>query len=86
MWKIIGTRARKGEVLTYIYIVINHLNRFDLWEEVNSRSFYTSMVQHRALRDGAALATKLGQTSTAAGYVTQADNILCFLQVREILH
>jgi len=43
------------------------------------------MVQHRALREGAALATKLGQTNTAAGYITQADNVLCFLQVREIL-
>ena len=44
------------------------------------------MVQHRALREGAALATKLGQTSAAAGYVTQADNILCFLQVRVFLY
>jgi hypothetical protein len=39
------------------------------------------MVQHRALRDGAALATTLGYANVATEYSTQADNILCFLQV-----
>ncbi|KAG6866205.1 hypothetical protein C0991_007230 [Blastosporella zonata] len=53
---------------------------FDLWEEVNSSSFFTTAVQHRALRQGAALATALGQTSVASGYTTQAANVLCFLQ------
>ena len=55
---------------------------FDLWEEVNSSSFFTTAVQHRALRTGAALAKKLGQTSVAFAYSTQAHNVLCFLQVR----
>lgn len=55
---------------------------FDLWEEINSSSFFTTAVQHRALRTGAALASKLGQTSVASAYSTQADNVLCFLQVR----
>ena len=54
---------------------------FDLWEEVNSSSFFTTAVQHRALREGAALATKIGQTSVVTGYTTQAQNLLCFLQV-----
>ena len=54
---------------------------FDLWEEVNSSSFFTTAVQHRALREGAALATAIGQTSVVSGYTTQADNLLCFLQV-----
>lgn len=54
---------------------------FDLWEEVNSSSFFTTAVQHRALREGAALATKIGQTSVVSGYTTQAGNLLCFLQV-----
>ncbi|KAI0755207.1 glucoamylase [Daedaleopsis nitida] len=54
---------------------------FDLWEEINSSSFFTTAVQHRALRDGAALATKIGQTSVVSGYTTQADNLLCFLQL-----
>ncbi|KAF8158200.1 glucoamylase [Crassisporium funariophilum] len=53
---------------------------FDLWEEVNSSSFFTTAVQHRSLREGAALATKIGQTSVVAGYTAQANNILCFLQ------
>ncbi|KII86815.1 carbohydrate-binding module family 20 protein [Plicaturopsis crispa FD-325 SS-3] len=53
---------------------------FDLWEEVSSSSFFTTAVQHRALREGAALATKIGETSVVSGYDTQAANILCFLQ------
>ncbi|KAI1794915.1 glucoamylase [Ganoderma leucocontextum] len=53
---------------------------FDLWEEVNSSSFFTTAVQHRALREGAVLASAIGQTSVVAGYTTQADNLLCFLQ------
>jgi glucoamylase len=54
---------------------------FDLWEEVHSSSFFTTAVQHRALRAGAAFASKLGQNSVASAYLTQADNVLCFLQV-----
>ncbi|KAF5385939.1 hypothetical protein D9615_002294 [Tricholomella constricta] len=61
---------------------VNHSRkpRFDLWEEVNSSSFFTTAVQHRALRQGAALATAIGQTGVASGYTTQAANTLCFLQ------
>ena len=55
--------------------------RFDLWEEVSSSSFFTAAVQHRSLREGATLATAIGQTSVVSGYQTQAANILCFLQV-----
>ncbi|KAJ7464836.1 glucoamylase [Mycena galericulata] len=53
---------------------------FDLWEEVSSSSFFTTAVQHRSLREGATLATALGQTSVVSNYETQAANILCFLQ------
>jgi Lhr-like helicase len=56
---------------------------FDLWEELDSSSFFTSAVQHRALRQGSALASATGQTSVVSGYNAQADNILCFLQVRK---
>lgn len=59
---------------------------FDLWEEVNSSSFFTTAVQHRALRQGATFATALGQTASVAGYTTQAANVLCFLQVRSLTH
>ncbi|KAJ7130879.1 glucoamylase [Mycena filopes] len=51
---------------------------FDLWEEISSSSFWTTAVQHRSLREGATLATALGQDASA--YTTQADNVLCFLQ------
>jgi len=53
---------------------------FDLWEEVDSSSFFTTAVQHRALRAGAAFASTLGQISAVSAYQTQADNVLCFLQ------
>ncbi|PFH46727.1 carbohydrate-binding module family 20 protein [Amanita thiersii Skay4041] len=51
---------------------------FDLWEEVSSSSFFTTAVQHRALREGARLASAIGQSSSS--YTTQANNLLCFLQ------
>ncbi|KAH7885421.1 glycoside hydrolase family 15 protein [Phlebopus sp. FC_14] len=53
---------------------------FDLWEELDYSSFFTTAVQHRALRQGAALASAIGQTAVVSGYTTQAENILCFLQ------
>ncbi|KAF8070416.1 glycoside hydrolase family 15 protein [Lyophyllum atratum] len=53
---------------------------FDLWEEVNSSSYFTTAVQHRSLRQGATLATAIGQTGVVSGYTTQAANVLCFLQ------
>ncbi|KAI0069719.1 glucoamylase [Panus rudis PR-1116 ss-1] len=53
---------------------------FDLWEEISSSSFFTTAVQHRSLREGAALATAIGQTSDVSNYNTQAANLLCFLQ------
>ncbi|KAI0343607.1 glucoamylase [Trametopsis cervina] len=63
------------------YVAANwNQSTFDLWEEINSSSFFTTAVQHRALREGAALATKIGQTSVVSGYTTQASNLLCFLQ------
>ena len=54
--------------------------RFDLWEEVESSSFFTVAVQHRALREGITLATALGETSVVSGWTTQAGDLLCFLQ------
>ncbi|KAF9268731.1 glucoamylase [Marasmius fiardii PR-910] len=53
---------------------------FDLWEEVSSSSFFTTAEQHRSLRQGSALATKLGITSVVQNYDTQANNLLCFMQ------
>ncbi|KAL9629419.1 MAG: hypothetical protein Q9164_006887, partial [Protoblastenia rupestris] len=51
---------------------------FDLWEEVDGSSFFTTAVQHRALVEGNTLAGEVGQT--CPGCVSQAPQILCFLQ------
>ncbi|KAJ6584105.1 glucoamylase [Mycena vulgaris] len=65
--------------LDYVAANWNHTG-FDLWEEVSSASFFTTAAQHRSLREGAALATALGQTAVVSTYKTQAENALCFLQ------
>lgn len=51
---------------------------FDLWEEVSGSSFFTLSATHRALAEGAALATKLGKTCD--GCAAAAPQVLCFLQ------
>ncbi|KZS98837.1 glycoside hydrolase family 15 protein [Sistotremastrum niveocremeum HHB9708] len=53
---------------------------FDLWEEIQSSSFFTTAVQHRSLREAITLANAIGQTSQVSAWTTQANNILCFLQ------
>ena len=60
--------------------VASHWNAtgFDLWEEVNSSSFFTTASQYRALVEGAALASQIGQS--CAHCSSQAPQILCFLQ------
>ena len=50
---------------------------FDLWEEVNGSSFFTTAVQHRALVEGNALAGQIGQTCVGC---SPAPQVLCFLQ------
>ena len=51
---------------------------FDLWEEVDGSSFFTIAVQHRALVEGNDLAQQIQQS--CLGCVSQAPEILCFLQ------
>ncbi|KAH9859843.1 hypothetical protein IAQ61_011625 [Plenodomus lingam] len=51
---------------------------FDLWEEVNGSSFFTLSASHRALVEGAALATRLGRP--CEGCAANAPQILCFMQ------
>ncbi|KAF9885466.1 hypothetical protein FE257_012902 [Aspergillus nanangensis] len=50
---------------------------FDLWEEVQGSSFFTTAVQHKALVEGNAFAKALGQTCDSCAVAPQ---ILCFLQ------
>jgi len=42
---------------------------FDLWEESNGDNFFTKMVQRKAMIDGAAFATKMGDTGAANFYL-----------------
>lgn len=51
---------------------------YDLWEEVQGSSFFTIANQHKALVEGNKFATTLGKS--CAGCVSQAPQILCFLQ------
>ncbi|KAF9070778.1 glucoamylase [Rhodocollybia butyracea] len=64
------------------YVAANwNESTFDLWEELNSSSFFTTAVQHRVLRQGVSLASALGQPqSLVSNYETQANFVLCFLQ------
>ena len=43
----------------------------NLWEEVGGNHFYTRIVQRRALRDGAKLATRLADSGAAGWYNSQ---------------
>ncbi|RJE18470.1 glucan 1,4-alpha-glucosidase [Aspergillus sclerotialis] len=51
---------------------------FDLWEEVEGSSFFTTVAQYRSLIEGSALADKLGHSCPACD--SQAPQILCMLQ------
>jgi glucoamylase len=51
---------------------------FDLWEEVNGSSFFTTAVQYRALIEGAKFAQSVDET--CEGCTSQAPNALCLLQ------
>lgn len=50
---------------------------FDLWEEVEGTSFFTTAVQFKALVEGAAFAESLGETCDSCSVAPQ---ILCHLQ------
>lgn len=51
---------------------------FDLWEEVNGSSYFTTAVQHRALVEGSAFAASIGESCAACD--SQAPQVLCFQQ------
>lgn len=70
----------------YWPLILNDLNyvgqywntsSYDLWEEVNGNSFFTTTAQHRALVQGSILAERLNQTCEPC---QQAPEIACFLQ------
>ncbi|KAL4999759.1 putative glycosyl hydrolase, family 15 [Aspergillus recurvatus] len=51
---------------------------YDLWEEVNSMSFFTVAVQHRALVEGSTFANRVGASCSWCD--SQAPQILCYMQ------
>ncbi|OOQ85661.1 Glucoamylase [Penicillium brasilianum] len=51
---------------------------FDLWEEVNSMSFFTVASQHRSLVEGSAFASRVGASCSWCD--SQAPQILCYMQ------
>ncbi|EED14995.1 glucan 1,4-alpha-glucosidase, putative [Talaromyces stipitatus ATCC 10500] len=51
---------------------------FDLWEEVNSMSFFTVANQHRSLVEGSTFAAKVGASCSWCD--SQAPQILCYMQ------
>lgn len=61
-----------------VLMILRNNTGFDLWEEVQGSSFFTVAAQHRALVEGAALATQLGKSCTYC--TSQAPQVLCFLQ------
>ncbi|BGP34199.1 hypothetical protein JCM10296v2_006014 [Rhodotorula toruloides] len=52
---------------------------FDLWEEVSGRHFYTLLTLRTSLLLGARLATLLSDPTSAARYISSADEITPFL-------
>ncbi|KAJ5381374.1 Glucoamylase [Penicillium cataractarum] len=51
---------------------------YDLWEEVNSMSFFTVANQHRSLVEGSAFASRVGASCSWCD--SQAPQILCYMQ------
>jgi glucoamylase len=48
---------------------------FDIWEEVKGHHFYTRLVQYKAMKDGAKLATQMNDPGAADWYNKQANAI-----------
>lgn len=71
VWPVIG------KDLAYVVKYWNQTG-FDLWEEVSGSSFFTISASHRALVEGAALATKLSKTCDSCA--STAPQVLCFAQ------
>jgi glucoamylase len=64
--------------LEYVSHNWNHTG-FDLWEEVEGMHFFTAMVQHRALREGAELASAFSDVGAANWYTHQAELLSRFI-------
>ncbi|CEL11050.1 hypothetical protein ASPCAL14157 [Aspergillus calidoustus] len=64
--------------LSYVTQYWNHSGGFDIWEEIQGRSFFTLAVSHRALVEGSIFAGSLGRSCYEC--VSQAAQIRCLMQ------
>ncbi|KAI2635330.1 family 15 glycosyl hydrolase [Xylaria nigripes] len=84
-WLVSNNQAKKAKTVVWP-IISNDLSytgqywnqtTFDLWEEVQGSSFFTTQNQFRALVEGNTLAATLGEECTGCD---QAAQVACFLQ------
>ncbi|OFC68773.1 glycoside hydrolase family 15 protein [Alteromonas confluentis] len=70
-------QANGGVIKTDLEFIAAHWQDccFDVWEEVKGDHFYTRILQHVALCEGAELAAKLGDEAAQGRYVEQAEAI-----------
>lgn len=76
-------QKRLSSIIKYDLEYVSHHWKdasFDLWEEIKGHHFYTLMVQHRSLVEGAAYCKTLGDTAAADWYLSQAQGIRSELQ------
>ncbi|KAL2840171.1 Six-hairpin glycosidase-like protein [Aspergillus pseudoustus] len=64
--------------LSYVAQYWNHSGGFDLWEEIQGRSFFTLAVSHRALVEGSIFTGTLGHSCHECA--AQAAQIRCLMQ------
>jgi glucoamylase len=86
--KQLGTVNTETETWPMVRLDLDHVVRtwdspsFDIWEDVKGLHFYNFMVSRRALRQGAALAEKMGDHGRARAYILSAEMIEAQLRYR----
>jgi glucoamylase len=76
-------QKRLSSIIKYDLEYVSHHWKdasFDLWEEIKGHHFYTLMVQHRSLVEGANYCKNSGDKAAADWYLNQAQGIRAELQ------
>jgi glucoamylase len=70
-------------IKTDLEYVSQHIGKtcFDCWEEVRGHSFFTQLLERKALREGAELAMTLGDPGAASWYRAQAQELIDALRL-----
>jgi glucoamylase len=74
--KLFDARLPTGSVIkTDLEYISHHVDEtcFDCWEEIRGHSFFTQLLERKALQEGAELARRLGDTGAARWYDQQAN-------------